>query len=322
MTDRTPGEFELIRRIKQRATTHPSVALGIGDDAAVLRLAEEAGSLVVTTDMLLDGRHFTLAECGAEAAGFKSLGANLSDIAAMAARPIAAFVAVALPRTSAAEVAEGLMSGMAPLAKRFGVALAGGDTNAWDGPLIVCVTVIGEANPPGPVLRSGARPGDVVLLTGPLGGSILGRHLRPEPRVIEALALLDAAPLHALIDLSDGLASDLGHILAESGGLGAEIDAEAVPIHPDAETLAARDGRPALEHALADGEDFELCVVVPPEAADALLAGPPPGVMLRRVGAIEAKPGLRLRRGDGTIEPIAIKGFDHLAIGEGPGDAG
>src|SRR5438093_11039116 len=120
---------------------------------------------------------------------------------------------------------------MRPRAERFGVNLAGGYTNAWDGPLVISVTVLGEATARGAVRRSGARPGDAVLVTGPLGGSLAaGRHLRPEPRIQEALALHDAASIHAMIDLSDGLSSDLGHVLAESGGLGAILDAEAIPM--------------------------------------------------------------------------------------------
>lgn len=316
MSDASIGEFELIRRIQQRATSHPNVILGIGDDAALLRPPGNDVPIVVTTDMLLDGRHFLLAEHGAEAVGYKSLAVNLSDIAAMAARPVAAFVSVAFPRHQAASIAEGLMNGMAPLADRFGVALAGGDTNAWDGPLVVCVTVTGEAVPPGPILRSGARVGDAVLVTGPLGGSLLGRHLHPEPRILEALALIERTPLHSLIDLSDGLASDLGHILEQSGGLGATIDADAVPIHPDAQTLADRSGRSPLEHALSDGEDFELCLAVAPEVAEDLLASPPPGIRLHRVGTIDPEPGLRLRRPNSLIEPVVLKGFDHLVSDE------
>ncbi|WP_169973176.1 thiamine-phosphate kinase [Tautonia rosea] len=307
------GEFELIRRIQQRASSHPAVMLGIGDDCALLRPPSENVPIVVTTDMLLDGRHFLLAEHGAEAVGYKCLAVNLSDIAAMAARPVAAFVSVALPRHQAASIADGLMNGMTPLANRFGVALAGGDTNAWDGPLVVCVTVTGEAVPPGPILRSGAKTGDAVLVTGPLGGSLLGRHLHPEPRIDEALALLDRVFVHALIDLSDGLVSDLGHILEQSGNLGAILNADAIPIHPDAQMLADRSGRSPLDHALCDGEDFELCVVLAPEAAEDLLASPPSGVRLHRVGTIESEPGMRIRRLDSLIEPIQLKGFDHLA---------
>jgi len=202
---------------------------------------------------------------------------------------------------------------MASLANEFGVVLAGGDTNAWDGPLVVSVTLIGEATARGAVRRSGARPGDAILVTGPLGGSLFrGRHLRPSPRVAEALAMAGAATIHAMIDLSDGLASDLGHILAGSGHLGALLEEAAIPIHPDAQRLAARDGHPPLDHALNDGEDFELCLTLDPVEADRLLAAPPPGVVLHRVGTVHDRPGLRLRAANGSIAPLAPRGFDHL----------
>ena len=199
------------------------------------------------------------------------------------------------------------------MADRFEVDLVGGDTNAWDGPLVINVTLLGETTPLGAVRRAGARPGDLVLVTGPLGGSLFrGRHLRPEPRVREALALHGSARLSAMIDISDGLSSDLGHILEESAGLGAILDASAIPIHPDALEQSAADGMPALDHALHDGEDFELCVVVSPAIARALLAAPPEPARLYLVGEVTAEPGLRLRTGDGRVTPLAPGGFDHL----------
>ena len=200
----------------------------------------------MTTDMLMDGRHFRLEQDGPEAVGYKVMGVNLSDIGAMAGIPRAAVVAVALPKATAVEVAQRLHAGMSAMAERFGVDLVGGDTNAWDGPLVVTVTVLGQATVRGAVRRSGARPGDVILVTGPLGGSLFsGRHLRPEPRIAEALALHESAPIHAMIDLSDGLSSDLGHILDESGGLGAILDAASIPIHADAFEISLSDGVPA-----------------------------------------------------------------------------
>jgi thiamine-monophosphate kinase len=307
-----PGEFDLIDWIRRRSPADERVPLGIGDDCAAVRIAAGAQALV-TTDMLMDGRHFRLAEHGPEAVGYKALAVNLSDIAAMAGVPLAAFVAVALPRDRAAEVARGLHAGMTPLAARFGVVLAGGDTNAWDGPLVVSITVLGETVAPGPVLRSGARPGDAIFVTGPLGGSLLGRHLHPEPRIVEALALHRAFALRALIDVSDGLASDLDHILTESGGLGATLDAGAIPVHADAEAMGRQDGRSPLDHALNDGEDFELCLVVAPEDAARLLADPPSPARLHRIGTVDSAPGLRLRSPAGDVTPIRPRGFDHLA---------
>jgi thiamine-monophosphate kinase len=194
-----------------------------------------------------------------------------------------------------------------------GVALVGGDTNAWVGPLVLSVTVLGEATEKGPVRRSGARPGDAVFVTGPLGGSLFAdRHLHPRPRIGEALALHQAADLHAMIDISDGLAADLNHILEESGGLGATIDAAAVPIHQDAVQMAAADGRSPLEHALRDGEDFELCFTVGDDAERRLLAAAPEGLTLHKIGVITPEAGLRLTLPDGRITPLAPLGFDHL----------
>jgi thiamine-monophosphate kinase len=205
-----------------------------------------------------------------------------------------------------------LHAGIAEASERFGLTLIGGDTNVWDGPLVVSVTAIGETAGRGPVLRSGARAGDVIFVTGPLGGSLLGRHLRPVPRVAEALALQAAVPLHAMIDLSDGLASDLQHILEESGGLGAILDESAIPIHPDAEAQSRRDGRSPLDHALADGEDFELCFAVGPDDASRLLSAPAPPSALFRIGEVVEQRGIRLRSPTGSIREMTARGFDHL----------
>jgi thiamine-monophosphate kinase len=315
MNQRQPsGEFELIDWIRARSRASGRTILGIGDDCAVLRFTPGAETLV-TTDMLMDGRHFRLDQHGPEAVGFKALAVNLSDIAAMAGLPVAAVVSVALPREGTVAVAQGLHAGMVPLAERFGVDLVGGDTNAWDGPLVISVTLLGEATPRGPVRRAGAQPGDVILVTGPLGGSLRGRHLRPEPRIAEAMALHATAPIHAMIDISDGLASDLGHILEESGRLGAILDPAAIPIHPDAQSSSIDDGRSPLDHALNDGEDFELCLVVPPDAAASLTRAIPPPARLHRIGVVSGRPGLWLGSADGSYSPLAPRGFDHFHTG-------
>jgi thiamine-monophosphate kinase len=310
-------EFALIDWIRQRERFRagPRTKLGIGDDCAILGI-NPGSELLVTTDMLMDGRHFRLEHDGPEAVGYKALGVNLSDIAAMAGVPRAALVAVALPQAGAVKLAQGLHAGMRALAERFGVDLVGGDTNAWDGPLVISVSMLGEATARGAVRRAGARPGDAILVTGPLGGSLFaGRHLRPEPRIAEALALNEAALLHALIDISDGLSCDLAHVLAESGGLGAVLDAAFIPIHPDAHEMSRRDRIPALRHALDDGEDFELCLVVSPGDAARLITAPPAPAVLHRIGLVTEAPGLWLRAPDGRLEPIDPKGFDHLRAG-------
>jgi thiamine-monophosphate kinase len=301
------SEFGLIDWIRERARTvrSPLTKQGIGDDCAILDVRSRQ-DLLVTTDMLMDGRHFRLAEDGPQRVGFKALGVNLSDIAAMAGVPRAAVIAVALPQEGAFELARGIYAGLAPLADRFRVDLIGGDTNAWNGPLVISVTLIGEATARGAVCRSGARPGDAILVTGSLGGSLHARrHLHPEPRVAQALALHESAPLHAMIDISDGLSSDLAHILAESGGLGALLDESAIPIHQDAREMSALDGVPAIAHALCDGEDFELCVVVSADDAARLVAEPPAATTLFRIGQITEAPGIALRSPGGELRPIS-----------------
>lgn len=277
-----PGEFSFISWLRNRTPTDSRIVVGPGDDAAVL--AASARQQLVTVDMLMDGVDFHLHEVGAKAAGRKAMAVNLSDIAAMAGVPTAAVISVALPKQNGRAIGEQLYLGARELAEEFGVAIAGGDTNSWDGPLVISITLLGEATPRGPVLRSGAKSGDWLLVTGPLGGSIRGKHLRFTPRVREALQLHDAANLHALIDISDGLAADLNHILEESG-CGAVLEAGAIPVAADAVERSRVSGQSPLLHALGDGEDFELIAAVSP-ADGARLIGEQPvsGINLVKIG--------------------------------------
>jgi thiamine-monophosphate kinase len=256
--------------------------------------------------MLLDGSCFILSEAGPRRVGRKAMSVNLSDIAAMAGVPIAAVVSVGLPRDGGRELAEKLYLGMREAADSFEVPLIGGDTNSWNGPLSISVTVLGEATSRGPVLRSGAKIGDWIMVTGPLGGSILGHHLDFTPRVREALRLHEAVDLHAMIDLSDGLAKDLHHICEESG-CGAVLFADDIPISPAAHDLSARDGKSPLEHALGDGEDFELVFTVSPSDGERLLRERPTAVYL--IGAIVTE-GYWLDR-NGRREPLTPQGYEH-----------
>lgn len=323
MSASNQGEFAFIdwirRQVPSVGTAQNHIITGIGDDCAVLRFTP-GREVVVTTDMLMEGRHFLVSDTlSLERIGRKCLGVNLSDIAAMAAVPIAAVVAVALPHAhktlDSTLIGRSLHNGMKPIAEDFDVALVGGDTNAWDGPLVVSVTVLGEATERGVVRRDGARVGDSIIVTGELGGSLFPgnqRHLSPTPRVREALALHREYNLHAMIDISDGLAADLGHILCESGNLGAVLRADRIPIHGDARALATRDGATPLDHALHDGEDFELCFTVSPKSAQRLRESPPNFVAVSEIGEVTSAPGLRLRDLNGHDTTIEPRGFDHL----------
>src|SRR5438105_5822537 len=243
---RMAGEFAYIDWVRQQTQPNGRVLIGPGDDTAALRLTAGLPCLV-TTDMLLEGSCFRLAEAGPRRVGRKAMAVNLSDIAAMAGRPVAAVVSVGLPRQGGRALAEELYLGLREAADAFDTAIVGGDTNSWDGPLVISVTIVGEATGRGPVRRAGARPGDWLFVTGPLGGSIGGHHLDFTPRVREALQLHSVVDLHAMIDISDGLAADLAHICQESH-CGAVLRADAIPISAAARTLD--DGRPPLDHAL------------------------------------------------------------------------
>jgi len=302
-------EFDLISQIRRQTRPSPRLTVGIGDDAAVLDWSSRPDCMV-TVDMLMEGVDFTLDMATPERIGRKALAVNLSDIAAMAGRPVACVVALALPQSGGLELGQRLTNGLLPLAEEFGVALAGGDTNTWQGPLVLSITVLGEPTGRGPVLRSGARPGDWICVTGPLGGSLLGHHLDFTPRVREAQALHAATTLHSLIDLSDGLAADLGHILEESH-VGAVLRAESIPISPAAHEMSRTDGRSPLLHALADGEDFELIFTLAPKDGQKLLADLPAGVAVYHIGEITREPGLGLCHADGRHESLAPLGWKH-----------
>lgn len=301
------GEFEFIEWIRTQTKTHPRVSLGIGDDAAALRFPEPAECLVAV-DTLMEGVHFNYPELSAAQIGRKCLAVNLSDIAAMAGRPLAAVIGIVFNRKAGVQFARELQSGMLELAEQFDVALIGGDTNTWDGGCVVSVTILGETTEKCSVHRDGAKVGDWILVTGSFGGSLARKHFDFTPRVDEALALHQAADLHAMIDVSDGLAADLYHILDESQ-VGASLRADQIPISEDAEAL--EDGRTLLEHALGDGEDFELLFTVSPEEGERLLKNPPVQVPLSKIGEICAAGTYELIDENGKTQPLKKSGWVH-----------
>jgi thiamine-monophosphate kinase len=298
--NRNSGELAFIDWLRQQTLPDPRILIGPGDDTALLR--SPGSDLLVTTDMLLDGSCFELAAAGPLRVGRKAMAVNLSDMAAMAGRPIAAFVSVGLPRHGGGEIAKALYRGMRSVADEFQTAIAGGDTNSWDGPLVISVTLVGEPTGRGAVRRAGAQPGDWLFVTGSLGGSILGKHLDFTPRIREAQALHERVELHAMIDISDGLATDLDKLCRESC-CGAVLRSESIPVSADARRMP--DERSPLDHALRDGEDFELLFAVSPSDGQKLLDD----TALTHVGECVTA-GLWLEHA-GRREPLSADGFEH-----------
>ena len=308
-------ETEFLDWLLPRIPTDPRLEVPPGDDAAVLR-PPALRRTVVTVDMLTEGVDFRLGpDCSPRAVGHKAVAVSLSDLAAMAARPEAVFVAVALPRHGGAAIAREMLAGMEALVAEHGCTLAGGDTNAWDGPLVISTTAIGSVAPGRAWRRDGARPGDLLVVTGGCGGSLLGRHLAVVPRCREAALISDRFEVHAAIDVSDGLSLDLSRMMRASG-TGAIVRLAAVPIHPDAERMSRLpgDGRTPLEHALGDGEDFELVLAMPAEAARALeTESRRPGFAtpVTVIGEVTAASGLVAEDAAGDRRPLVPRGFVH-----------
>ena len=315
------GEFDLIAEYFTRPVRR--AALGVGDDCALLQPGP-GQQLAVSCDMLVEGRHF-LSTVPPDRLGHKALAVNLSDLAACGARPLAFTLALALPRADRAFLAP-FAQGLLALADAHGIELVGGDTTA--GPLNICITVFGEVPAGQALLRSGARPGDRLWVSGRLGDARLALEAfrgtlalpgedfaavraameTPTPRVALGMALRGIAT--SAIDLSDGLLGDLGHVLRASG-VGATVERHAIP----RSGVLARQGA-GWQHTcvLAGGDDYELLFTAPPERDDAVhAAGLRAGVDVTPVGRIETGPGLRVVDARGRQVDVAERGFDHFA---------
>lgn len=303
-------ERDLIRWLREKIPGDDRLRLGIGDDAAVL--AWQAGrDLVVSTDLLVDQVHFDLASgIDPSRIGRKAIAVNLSDLAAMAAVPVGAVISVALPTSGGLELAKQLYEGLLPLAAEFDCLVVGGDTNSHDGPLVISVTVFGQPTPAGVWTRSGAQAGDRLLVTGELGGSRLGKHFDFTPRVREALLLAERYDVHAAMDISDGLEIDLAR-MTEASGCGATIEAKTLPVAAAARELSKLDGRSPLEHALSDGEDFELLLSVSQDVATNILADQPLDVLLTDIGEMTTEHDLVLIDADGNRQMLESAGYEH-----------
>lgn len=297
------GEFGLIDRIRKMTSVPDPSWVGIGDDCAVIPLSPETGGapasdLLVSTDMLVEGTHFLMEDISPRQLGWKSAAVNISDIAAMGGKPIATFLSLALPKTLPEQWMQEFMEGYNGISEKFGTALLGGDTTCSPDRICINVAVLGTCPRGKARLRSAARPGDLVCVTGTLGDSAAGlrlilggqkgaaprlmdRHYTPTPRVEEGLALSCLPGVHAMMDISDGVGSDLRHILDESG-VGARIDTGKLPISKELQALCSEKGWDPKELALSGGEDYELLFTMDPQET--------PDIPYTVIGEITANP--------------------------------
>ena len=328
------GETGLIERLRAvyAGVVGGGLALAIGDDAAVLDVS--AGlQIVVTTDLLVEGVHFRRDWSDPYSIGWKAAAANLSDLAAMGADPTFTFVSLALPPDETVESVERLYDGLGDCLSRYGSKLAGGDTNQTPSGLTLNITQLGTV-PAGQALkRTGAKAGDILLVTGTLGGSAaglallqqhgaaraekLGRslvqaHRRPQPRIVAARALRETGLVHSCMDLSDGLAADLPKLCAASG-VGARVDVFSLPLPADLTAVEAELGLPARQLAVSGGEDYELLLSVAPADAEAVsAAAAAAGTTLTPIGEI-VRTGLHFVDADGNDLPTEGRGWNHFA---------
>jgi len=308
------NEFELIASLSATLPSHAGVIAGAGDDCAVLDCGRPGRALLFKTDAVVAGIHF-LPTAEPESIGHKALGRGLSDIAAMAGRPLAALVTLALPNGFDPEFIKRIYAGMNALARRHGVAIVGGETTSNPERLLISVALLGEVARDKCVLRSGAKDGDALFVTGELGGSLAGKHLEFEPRLAEGRWLAEHFAIHAMIDLSDGLAGDLRHLM-ERSQVGAELLVRSIPISRAAR-LRASTGTPAkppLAAALTDGEDYELLFTVAGRDAVPLADAwreQFPKVRLSCIGKITAAPGVKLRDENG-VRALEAHGYVHF----------
>lgn len=319
------GEFGLIARIRQAVADPAELALGIGDDCAAA-LVPPGELLLTTTDLLIEGVHFRRDWTAARDLGRKSVAVNVSDIAAMGGTPRQIFLGLGLPADFPLVQIEEFLQGVLEASAEYGATLAGGDTCRSPGPLFISVTAQGSVPPQQLLTRSGARPGDAIYVSGTLGDSALAlrqlqaghlplpelarRHHHPKARVALGRRLAAAGLASAMIDLSDGLLGDLGHILTASG-VGARLFPDCLPLS-ESLRLALPDPMAQQQLALTGGEDYELLFTVPAAQQGALAALDSAGPALTRIGVIEAEPGLKLLAADGSTLPLPTGSFKHF----------
>jgi thiamine-monophosphate kinase len=308
-------EFDLIHRLTGSLPSNKHVVTSTGDDCAILDLGLPDHFILFKTDAVVEGIHFTH-EAPAEKVGHKALARCLSDIAAMAGTPTAALITIGLPRKFDVDYVTRIYDGINAVARKFEVAIVGGETTTNPESIFISVAVLGTVQRGKAILRSGAKAGDAIFVTGHLGGSLLGRHLDAEPRLAEAQWLAGHFKIHAMLDVSDGLAGDLRHILNASR-VGAELLSTAIPISRAARLASKSESsaKTPLLAALTDGEDFELLFTVPSRDAVPLLDAWKkqfPSLKLSCIGKITAGEGITIRDKQG-VRALTAHGYAHFS---------
>jgi len=304
-------EKQILRWLREYLPATPATLIGPGDDAALLDWSD-SDQCLIATDTIVEGLDFLLDTCPLPNVGRKALAINLSDLAAMGALAISATVSLVLPSSDPFGTCREIIQGMQTLAHDFGLSISGGDISIWDGPLIATVTALGKPGPGGVLTRHGAQEGDQLLVTGSLGGSILSHHHSFTPRLEEIVTLTTGYRIHAAIDISDGLELDLSR-LAEASQLAARIDPTTVPVSTAAHevTQGQTTGATALQHALHDGEDFELLLAVAPDVAETLLQDQPIDCGITWIGDFATGDGVYTRLADGSLKAVEPQGYVH-----------
>ena len=329
------SEFGLIDRIKQLTQKHqpPNVIVGIDDDAAAIRITDNK-ILLITTDTMIEGVHFDLSYFTCFQLGQKIMAINISDIAAMGGRPSYVLVALSVPSTVSLKSVEELYRGIIKMGERYGVSIIGGDTTSSPQNIFISITLVGYTNSEKLTLRSGAREGDVVCVTGFLGMSkaglkvlrdkelikqnkfenLISKHLTPEPRLHEAQFLVQKGDIHSMIDVSDGLLADLNHICKLSN-VGAEIFSETIPVEESTKTVAHHFDDCWLNYAISGGEDFELLITMPENDYNKIVHDFEKKLRLNltNIGRIVKKDkGIKVLDNQGKVIPINSGGYDHF----------
>jgi thiamine-monophosphate kinase len=308
------NEFELITRLAPTLATNEQVVRGVGDDCAVLDLGIKDELVLFKTDAVVEDTHF-MRDAAPEKVGRKALARALSDIAAAAGKPTSCLVTIGLPKNFDPAYVLAFYEGLNAIAREYDVSVAGGETTRTTGPMFVSVALLGTVPRDRVITRAGAKVGDAIFVSGELGDSISGKHLEFEPRIKEAQWLAQNFTVHAMMDLSDGIAGDLRHILNASK-VGAELFSEAIPITRSAKLKARFESsaKPPLLAALTDGEDYELIFTISAKEAVAVLDGWKtnfPKTKLSCIGKIVSQPGLRLRDKLG-IRELPKHGYTHF----------